>query len=130
MIVFGRRSRCCWVHCSVFAVDYLFLVFAPSIGWLFYRTYCGRGPWAPVFTTAGAYIADISTPEKPRAEFWRSWWRLSGWGFIIGPSIGGLLGDYGDRVPFMVAGSLTLLKLAVRLFHSSRIAEAGESTKV
>lgn len=90
-----------------FAVDYLFLVFAPSIGWLF----IGRivaGAMGASFTTAGAYIADISTPEN-RAQNFGVVGAAFGLGFIIGPSIGGLLGDYGDRVPFMVAGSLTLL---------------------
>lgn len=90
-----------------FAVDYLFLVFAPSIGWLF----VGRivaGAMGASFTTAGAYIADISTPEN-RAQNFGVVGAAFGLGFIIGPSIGGLLGDYGDRVPFMVAGGLTLL---------------------
>lgn len=90
-----------------FAVDYLFLVFAPTIGWLF----VGRivaGAMGASFTTAGAYIADISTPEN-RAQNFGVVGAAFGLGFIIGPSIGGLLGDYGDRVPFMVAGGLTLL---------------------
>lgn len=90
-----------------FAVDYLFLVFAPSIGWLF----VGRiiaGAMGASFTTAGAYIADISTPEN-RAQNFGVVGAAFGLGFIIGPSIGGLLGDFGDRVPFMVAGGLTLL---------------------
>lgn len=90
-----------------FAVDYLFLVFAPTIGWLF----VGRiiaGAMGASFTTAGAYIADISTPEN-RAQNFGVVGAAFGLGFIIGPSIGGLLGDFGDRVPFMVAGGLTLL---------------------
>jgi DHA1 family tetracycline resistance protein-like MFS transporter len=90
-----------------FGVDYLFLVFAPTIGWLF----VGRivaGAMGASFTTAGAYIADISTPEN-RAQNFGVVGAAFGLGFIIGPSIGGLLGDYGDRVPFMVAGCLTLI---------------------
>lgn len=90
-----------------FGVDYIFLVFAPTIGWLF----VGRiiaGAMGASFTTAGAYIADISTPEN-RAQNFGVVGAAFGLGFIIGPSIGGLLGDYGDRVPFMVAGGLTLL---------------------
>lgn len=90
-----------------FGVDYLFLVFAPTIGWLF----VGRivaGAMGASFTTAGAYIADVSTPEN-RAQNFGVVGAAFGLGFIIGPSIGGLLGDYGDRVPFMVAGCLTLV---------------------
>ncbi|MBL7865664.1 MAG: TCR/Tet family MFS transporter [Cyclobacteriaceae bacterium] len=90
-----------------FAVDYLFLVFAPSIGWLF----IGRivaGAMGASFTTAGAYIADISTNEN-RAQNFGIIGAAFGLGFIIGPMIGGLLGDFGPRVPFMVAGGLTLL---------------------
>src|SRR5262245_44540550 len=88
-----------------FAIDYLFLVFAPTIWWLF----LGRiiaGVLGASFTTAGAYIADISTPEN-RAQNFGVIGAAFGLGFIIGPSIGGLLGNFGDRVPFMVAGGLT-----------------------
>lgn len=90
-----------------FGIDYLFLVFAPSIGWLF----IGRivaGAMGASFTTAGAYIADISTAEN-RAQNFGVVGAAFGLGFIIGPMIGGLLGDFGDRVPFMVAGTLTLV---------------------
>lgn len=90
-----------------FALDYLFLVFAPTIWWLF----LGRiiaGVLGASFTTAGAYIADISTAEN-RAQNFGVMGAAFGLGFIIGPSIGGLLGDFGDRVPFMVAGGLTAL---------------------
>lgn len=90
-----------------FGVDYVFLVFAPSIGWLF----IGRviaGAMGASFTTAGAYIADISTPEN-RAQNFGMIGAAFGLGFIIGPMIGGLLGDFGSRVPFMAAGTLTLL---------------------
>ena len=90
-----------------FGVDYLLVVLAPSIGWLF----LGRiiaGVMGASFTTAGAYIADISTNEN-RAQNFGIIGAAFGLGFIIGPMIGGLLGDYGPRVPFMAAGILTLL---------------------
>ncbi len=90
-----------------FGLDYLFLSFAPSIGWLF----VGRvlaGITGASFTTASAYIADISTPEK-RAQNFGIVGAAFGLGFIIGPVIGGLLGSYGHRVPFMFAAGLTLL---------------------
>lgn len=90
-----------------FGIDYLFLAFAPTIGWLF----LGRviaGIMGASFTTAGAYIADISSPEK-RAQNFGMVGAAFGLGFIIGPVIGGLLGGFGPRVPFLVAAGLTLL---------------------
>src|SRR5690606_31341844 len=80
-----------------FGLDYLLLAFAPTLGWLF----AGRmiaGIMGASFTTAGAYIADISTPEK-RAQNFGIIGAAFGLGFIIGPVIGGLLGGFGLRVP-------------------------------
>lgn len=90
-----------------FAVDYAFLVFAPTIEWLF----VGRavaGIMGASFTTAGAYIADVSTPEK-RAQNFGMIGVAFGVGFIVGPLIGGLLARYGLRAPFAGAAVLTLL---------------------
>lgn len=88
-----------------FTIDYLFLSYAPTIGWLF----LGRiiaGVMGASFTTAGAYIADISTPEN-RAQNFGMMGATFGLGFIIGPLIGGVLGDFGPRVPFLVTAVLT-----------------------
>jgi DHA1 family tetracycline resistance protein-like MFS transporter len=90
-----------------FGIDYLLLAFAPTIGWLF----AGRiiaGIMGASFTTAGAYIADISTSEN-RAQNFGIIGAAFGLGFIVGPVIGGLLGGLGPRVPFMAAAGLTLL---------------------
>jgi DHA1 family tetracycline resistance protein-like MFS transporter len=90
-----------------FGLDYLLLVFAPSIGWLF----VGRviaGIMGASFTTAAAYMADISTPEK-RAQNFGMIGAAFGLGFIVGPIIGGFVSDLGTRAPFMVAGGLTIL---------------------
>lgn len=90
-----------------FGIDYLFLAFAPTIAWLF----VGRviaGITGASFTTATAYIADVSTPEK-RAQNFGIVGAAFGLGFIIGPVIGGLLGGFGSRVPFIFAACLTLL---------------------
>jgi MFS transporter, DHA1 family, tetracycline resistance protein len=90
-----------------FGVDYLFLAFAPTLWWLF----VGRviaGVMGASFTTAGAYIADISEPEK-RAQNFGIIGVAFGLGFIIGPVIGGLLGGLGLRVPFLVTAGLSLL---------------------
>ncbi len=89
-----------------FGIDYLFLSFAPSILWLF----VGRliaGVTGASFTTASAYIADISTPEN-RAQNFGMIGAAFGLGFIIGPMIGGLLGELGPRVPFLAAAGLAL----------------------
>ncbi|MEO8452231.1 MAG: TCR/Tet family MFS transporter [Gemmatimonadota bacterium] len=90
-----------------FGVDYLFLALAPSVAWFF----VGRvvaGMMGASFTTGAAYIADISPPEK-RAQNFGMIGAVFGLGFIIGPLIGGLLGSYGSRVPFMAAAALALL---------------------
>jgi DHA1 family tetracycline resistance protein-like MFS transporter len=90
-----------------FGVDYLFLSFAPSLAWLF----VGRliaGITGASITTATAYIADISTKED-RAKNFGLIGAAFGLGFIIGPAIGGLLGEFGSRIPFLVAAGLTLL---------------------
>jgi len=88
-------------------IDYLFLAFAPTIGWLF----IGRllaGISGASFTTASAYIADVSPPEK-RAQNFGLIGAAFGLGFIIGPVLGGLLGQFGSRAPFFAAAALALL---------------------
>lgn len=90
-----------------FSIDYTFMGFAPTIGWLF----VGRlisGITGASFTTAGAYIADVSPPEK-RAQNFGMIGAAFGLGFIIGPVIGGLLGQYGPRVPFFAAAGLAMI---------------------
>ncbi|CAN5528839.1 tetracycline resistance MFS efflux pump [soil metagenome] len=88
-------------------IDYLFLAFAPTIFWLFIgRIIAGMAGGS--FTTATAYIADISTPEK-RSQNFGMVGAAFGLGFIIGPVLGGLLGQYGSRIPFIAAAVLALL---------------------
>ncbi|WP_420154680.1 TCR/Tet family MFS transporter [Siphonobacter sp.] len=90
-----------------FGLDYILQGFAPSIGWLF----VGRilaGITGASFTTASAYIADVSTPEK-RAQNFGLVGAAFGAGFILGPALGGLLGSLGSRVPFFVAAALSLI---------------------
>ncbi len=110
---FGRRPV---ILASLFgfAIDYLFLAFAPTIGWLF----VGRivaGITGASFTAASAYIADISLPEE-RAKNFGMIGAAFGLGFVIGPAVGGLLGDFGPRVPFMVAAGLCMLNFLYGLF--------------
>jgi len=97
-----------------FGIDYIFLAFAPSIGWLF----VGRviaGMFGASFTTASAYIADIST-DKDRTQNFGMIGAAFGLGFIIGPVIGGLLGGFNPRVPFLVAAGLSLLNTLYGFF--------------
>jgi DHA1 family tetracycline resistance protein-like MFS transporter len=97
-----------------FALDYLFLAFAPTIAWLF----VGRviaGATGASFTTATAYIADISEPEK-RAQNFGMVGAAFGLGFIIGPVIGGLFSHWGPRAPFIVAAVLTFLNVLYGYF--------------
>ncbi len=103
---YGRRPI---LLCSLFGfgIDYLFLAFAPTYGWLF----IGRalaGITGASFTTASAYIADVSPPEK-RAKNFGMIGAAFGLGFIIGPAIGGQLGSLGVRAPFYAAAILCLL---------------------
>ncbi|PZR40750.1 MAG: tetracycline resistance MFS efflux pump [Azospira oryzae] len=90
-----------------FGLDYILVAFAPDITWLF----IGRilaGILGASFTTAAAYIADVSTPET-RAQNFGIIGAAFGMGFILGPVIGGLLGSYGVRAPFLAAAALTLI---------------------
>ena len=110
---FGRRPVLL-LSLLGFAIDYLFVAFAPTIGWLF----VGRiiaGVTGASFTTASAYIADISTNEN-RAQNFGMIGAAFGLGFIIGPVIGGLLGSLGPRVPFLVAAGLSLLNTVYGYF--------------
>lgn len=90
-----------------FGIDYLFLAVAPSLVWLF----VGRavaGIMGASFTTAQAYVADVTPPEK-RAQNFGLMGAAFGIGFILGPVIGGLLGRIGPRIPFYAAAGLALV---------------------
>jgi DHA1 family tetracycline resistance protein-like MFS transporter len=103
---FGRRPVIL-VSCLGLGLDYLFMAIAPSLGWLF----VGRvisGITAASFATAGAYIADVTAPEKRAASFGMLG-AAFGLGFVLGPALGGFLGGISLRLPFWVAGGLSLL---------------------
>ncbi len=88
-----------------FGLNYLLTAFAPSIVWLF----MGRilsGITGASFSTASAYIADISTPEN-KAQNFGLIGAAFGLGFIIGPVLGGVLGQHSIQLPFIVAAGLT-----------------------
>lgn len=103
---FGRRPV---ILLSLFGsgLDYFLLAWAPTLPWFF----LGRllsGITGANFSAAAAYIADVSPPEKRSANFGIIG-AAFGLGFIFGPAIGGWLGHYGLRVPFIAAGILTLV---------------------
>jgi DHA1 family tetracycline resistance protein-like MFS transporter len=110
---FGRRPVLL-ISISGLGLDFLFMAFAPSLGWLF----VGRlisGTTSGVFSTANAYVADVTPPEMRARTF--------GWmgaafsiGFLLGPAIGGYLGDINLRLPFLAAAALTLVNALYGLF--------------
>jgi MFS transporter, DHA1 family, tetracycline resistance protein len=96
------------------ALDYLLLAWAPSLGWLI----LGRiisGVTAANFSAASAYIADVTPPEKRAAGFGMIG-AAFGLGFIVGPLVGGLLGEHGLRLPFLVAAGITALNWLYGVF--------------
>lgn len=110
---FGRRPV---ILISVFGlgIDYLFMALAPTLAWLF----LGRvihGVTAASFATASAYIADITPPEDRARRFGligAAW----GVGFVLGPALGGFLGEIDLRLPFWAAAALALLNGLYGLF--------------
>lgn len=102
---FGRRPVIL-ISLTGLGLDYVLMALAPSLAWLF----VGRvisGITAATFATAGAYIADVTPPEKRAAGFGLLG-AAFGLGFVLGPAIGGLLGSVGPRLPFWAAAGLTL----------------------
>jgi MFS transporter, DHA1 family, tetracycline resistance protein len=102
---FGRRPV---LLISIFGlgVDFLFMALAPTLRWL----YVGRvinGITAASFSTANAYVADI-TPPQDRAKAFGLLGAAFGVGFLVGPGIGGALGDINLRLPFFLAAGLAL----------------------
>lgn len=97
-----------------FGLDYLFLAFAPSIFWLFIGRTISGITGASV-TTASAYMADISD-DSNRAQNFGMIGAAFGIGFIIGPMLGGFLGEIGPRLPFIVAACLALLNVIYGYF--------------
>jgi len=97
-----------------FVVDYLLLAMAPTYLWLV----VGRliaGFFGASFTTANAYIADISTDED-RSKNFGMLGAAFGVGFIVGPLLGGIFGGFGLRVPFYVAALLTFINFLYGYF--------------
>jgi len=110
---FGRRPV---LIASLLAlgIDYAITGLAPTIAWLFIGRFLS-GIAGASYTTAYAYIADITPPEKRAASFGLTGAAFSV-GFILGPALGGLLGQADPRIPFFAAAGLSLLNAAFGLF--------------
>jgi DHA1 family tetracycline resistance protein-like MFS transporter len=110
---FGRRPIILLSNLGL-GLDYLMMAWAPTLGWLF----VGRvisGITAATFATANAYIADVTPPER-RAGAFGMLGAAFGLGFVLGPAVGGVLGHYGPRLPFWVAGAFSLVNACYGLF--------------
>jgi DHA1 family tetracycline resistance protein-like MFS transporter len=102
---FGRRPV---LLLSIFGlgVDYVFMALAPTLSWLF----VGRvinGITSASFSTANAYVADVTAPQE-RAKAFGMLGAAFGVGFLIGPAIGGALGNINLRLPFWAAAGLAV----------------------
>ncbi len=110
---FGRRPVIL-ISTLGLGLDYFLMAAAPTLGWLL----VGRvisGITSSSYATAFAYIADV-TPKEQRAAKYGLLGAAFGLGFIIGPAVGGMLGSISLRMPFWVAGGLSLLGTAYGYF--------------
>jgi DHA1 family tetracycline resistance protein-like MFS transporter len=102
---FGRRPVIL-ISCLGLGLDYVLMALAPTLGWLF----LGRllsGVTSSSYATAYAYIADVTAPGE-RARRYGFLGGAFGAGFVLGPALGGLLGDVSLRLPFWVAAGLSV----------------------
>lgn len=110
---YGRRPVIL-ISCAGLAADYVLMALAPNLWWLA----VGRliaGVTSSSFTTIYAYMADITEPEKRARAYGLIGAAFSG-GFVLGPVLGGFLGEFGPRVPFWVAGGLSGVAFLYGLF--------------
>ena len=110
---FGRRPLLLLAILGLM-LDYLLQSWAPTLVWL----YIGRaisGVCGASWIIANAYIADITTPED-RAKYYGMMGAAFGLGFVLGPALGGLLGEYGPRVPFYFAAGISAANLIYGYF--------------
>src|SRR5215469_10013903 len=107
---FGRRPVLILSLVAI-GIDYLLTGLAPTIAWLFAARLLS-GAAGAAYPTANAYIADVSSPEKRAANFGLTG-AAFGIGFVLGPGIGGVIGDaFGPRAPFFLAAAIALANAA------------------
>ncbi len=110
---YGRRPILLFSTLGL-GLDYILMAVAPDLVWLF----VGRvisGITAANFSTANAYIADVTPPEDRAGDFGLIG-AAFGVGFVLGPAIGGIMGDIDPRLPFWLAAILTLANVAYGYF--------------
>src|SRR5450755_1866247 len=110
---FGRRPVIL-ISCAGLGLDFILMALAPNLWWLL----VGRvisGITAASFSTAGAYISDVTPPEKRAASFGIIG-AAFGVGFILGPALGGLLGAISPRLPFWASALMALMNVCWGLF--------------
>jgi MFS transporter, DHA1 family, tetracycline resistance protein len=110
---FGRRAVIL-TSCTGLGLDFILMALAPNVWWLL----LGRvisGICAASFSTAGAYISDVTPPEKRAASFGLLG-AAFGVGFVLGPALGGILGAISPRLPFWAAAGLALANVCWGLF--------------
>jgi MFS transporter, DHA1 family, tetracycline resistance protein len=110
---FGRRAVIL-ISCAGLGLDFILMALAPNLWWLL----AGRvisGITAASFSTAGAYISDVTPPEKRAASFGIIG-AAFGVGFVLGPALGGLLGAISPRLPFWASAFMALANVCWGLF--------------
>ncbi len=110
---FGRRSVIL-ISCLGLGIDFIVMALTPVL-WLLFIGRAVSGVCAASFSTANAYIADI-TPREKRAATFGILGAAFGIGFIVGPALGGLLGHFHIRLPFWVAAGLSLVNFCYGYF--------------
>ena len=110
---FGRRPM---LLLAVFGLglDYLLTALATHI-WVLFLARALSGICGASYSTANAYLADITSPEN-RAKAFGKMGAAFGLGFTIGPAIGGILGDVDPRLPFFVAAGISLMNFIYGYF--------------
>ena len=101
---YGRRPVLL-ISLIIMCIDYVVMALAQTI-WLVFLTRVVGGITAATQSTAAAYIADVSPPEKKSANFGLVG-AAFGLGFVLGPVLGGWLAEWGTRAPFWAAAVLS-----------------------
>ena len=109
----GRRPVLL-VSLASLAIDFLVMAVAPNLVWLFLARIL-TGIAGASNAPAQSAIADLITPDE-RARVFAMLGAAFGIGFVIGPALGGLLGEFGHRVPFYAAGALAAINFVWGLF--------------